>query len=114
MVFTVNLVDQYGRRKSMLWGSGGLTVCYVILALIAMNFFPTGGAFKSVVGTVTLVGSTSIFGVFWLTTVWLIPTELHPDKAWTYWLFAVFVFALYQPFRGFADLALLTRDWLPR
>ncbi|OTB15243.1 hypothetical protein K445DRAFT_318080 [Daldinia sp. EC12] len=119
MVFTVNLVDKYGRRRLMLWGSCGLTICFTILAITAMNLLSSDGGFKSTVGTIVLVGLTAIFGASWLTTVWLIPTEIYPDKTraqggaisvvvwgianffvtmltpigfnnWTYWLFVVF------------------------
>ncbi|KAK6956142.1 hypothetical protein Daesc_001414 [Daldinia eschscholtzii] len=138
MVFTVNLVDKYGRRKLMLWGSCGLTICFIILAITAMNLLSSDGGFKSTIGTIVLVGLTAIFGASWLTTVWLIPTEIYPDKTraqggaisvvvWgianffrydvdTHWLqqldlLVVRGVRMYQPFGRIADFLLFARDW---
>ncbi|KAI1658759.1 general substrate transporter [Daldinia decipiens] len=81
MVFTTRSVDKYGRRKLMLGGSCGLTICFALLGLVAMGVLTDDYAFKLSMGTLTLVGSTAIFGACWLTTVWLIPTEIYSDKA---------------------------------
>lgn len=80
------LIDALGRRKLLLHGSVLLTSCFLLLTVfgglaqnlskIHMNFFVPG-----IPGTVVLFIATGAFGVGWLATVWLIPTEIYPTTA---------------------------------
>ncbi|KAI0172694.1 general substrate transporter [Hypoxylon sp. FL1284] len=77
-------IDLLGRRKLMVWGSGGLATCFAFLTVMggfALDFFQGPRLTIEVLGSVTLVISTAIFGICWLTTVWLIPTEIYPNRA---------------------------------
>ncbi|KAI1137506.1 general substrate transporter [Hypoxylon sp. FL0543] len=78
------IIDFHGRRRLMLYGSLGLATCYAILACISRipPEYPHG--YHWVVGasgSAVLCLSTAIFGISWLTTVWLIPTEIYPNGA---------------------------------
>ncbi|KAI0101162.1 general substrate transporter [Daldinia grandis] len=81
MIITTNAIDRYGRRRLMLGGSCGLTLCYTLLGFVAMGLLTDDYSFRLCMGTIALVGSTATFGACWLTTVWLIPTEIYSDKA---------------------------------
>jgi hypothetical protein len=81
-------------------------------------------------GSVTLFIATAIFGVGWLATVWLIPTEIYPSIARAQgsainviiWGLANFAITLLTPI-GFNSLKFLAyfsrvveihaRDWRP-
>ncbi|EMF16931.1 general substrate transporter [Sphaerulina musiva SO2202] len=80
------LIDALGRRTVMLYGSGTLTTCFLLLAVF-------GGLSRyhedlqipihavAVPGIVALFVATGAFGIGWLTPVWLIPTEIFPTAA---------------------------------
>lgn len=80
------LIDALGRRTVMLYGSGTLTTCFLLLAVF-------GGLSRyhedlqipihavAVPGIVALFVATGAFGIGWLTPVWLIPTEIYPTAA---------------------------------
>jgi sugar porter (SP) family MFS transporter len=80
------LIDALGRRKLLLHGSILLTSCFLLLTVFGglaqdlyrlhLHFFVPG-----IPGTVVLFVATGAFGIGWLTTVWLIPTEIYPTTA---------------------------------
>ncbi|OCL08801.1 general substrate transporter [Glonium stellatum] len=86
MTFAWLLIDAVGRRKLLIGGSIVLTACFLLLGLFG------GLAFNSstlripilapaISGTVVLFVATGAFGIGWLATVWLIPTEIYPTTA---------------------------------
>jgi sugar porter (SP) family MFS transporter len=86
MTFAWLLVDAVGRRTVLLWGSGVLTGCFFLLALfggLSMNAESLGvtRAGVAIPGIVSLFVATGAFGIGWLATIWLIPTEIYPTTA---------------------------------
>ncbi|XXH02830.1 hypothetical protein Hte_009217 [Hypoxylon texense] len=84
MVVAWMSIDVLGRRKLMVWGSGGLAVCFALLAVLgglALDYFRGPSLIIEILGSIVLVVSTAIFGICWLATVWLIPTEIYPSGA---------------------------------
>jgi MFS family permease len=86
MTFAWLLVDAVGRRTVLLGGSGVLSISFLLLALFA------GLAYRSdelgipvdavaIPGIVVLFIATGAFGIGWLATIWLIPTEIYPTTA---------------------------------
>ncbi|PSN69017.1 general substrate transporter [Corynespora cassiicola Philippines] len=80
------LIDALGRRKLLIQGSILLAICFLLLAIfggIANNSkalsVPT--IIPGTIGTVILFIATGAFGIGWLATVWLIPTEIYPTTA---------------------------------
>lgn len=83
MTFAWLLIDAIGRRAIMLWNSAGLTICFLFLTLfggLAQNSYDLGipSLAVGIPGTVALFIATANFGIGWLATVWLIPTEIFP------------------------------------
>lgn len=77
-------IDVFGRRKLMIWGAIGLSTCFVILTLfggLAANYPKIPDLAIEIPGNITLFVATGIFGIGWLATVWLIPTEIYPSTA---------------------------------
>lgn len=80
------LIDAIGRRKLLLGGSVTLTVCFLLLGLFGglamrsrkLGIDQTGVAIP---GVVALFVATGAFGIGWLATVWLVPTEIFPTTA---------------------------------
>lgn len=80
------LIDAMGRRSLLLSGSVVLTACFLLLALFGglsmnankLNIDQTAIAIP---GIVSLFVATGAFGIGWLATVWLIPTEIYPTTA---------------------------------
>ena len=71
------LIDKYGRRKLMVSGAFGMTLMFALLtATSSVKQYAT-----SIVGIVLLYAITSTFGVTWLATPMLIPTEIFPLTA---------------------------------
>ncbi|KAF2753445.1 general substrate transporter [Pseudovirgaria hyperparasitica] len=86
MTFAWLLIDAIGRRKLMVGGSVVLTVCFLLLALfggLAMESDSIGisNGPPAVLGSIALFIATGGFGIGWLATVWLIPTEIYPTTA---------------------------------
>ncbi|KAI0897463.1 general substrate transporter [Annulohypoxylon nitens] len=84
MNFGIQLIDKLGRRRLMLIGSIGLSIFYFVLtALGSRSVTEKSESFDwtSMLGAATLYASTATFGICWLTTVWLIPTEIYPNYA---------------------------------
>lgn len=77
-------IDVLGRRKLMVWGAVGLASSFAILTIfggLAANFPKVPDLVVEIPGSLTLFVATGIFGVGWLATVWLIPTEIYPNSA---------------------------------
>lgn len=84
------LIDAIGRRKLLIGGSVILTACFALLtvfgALAVTSKSSTsssshGPGAPAILGTVTLFIATGAFGIGWLATVWLIPTEIYATTA---------------------------------
>jgi hypothetical protein len=78
------LIDAVGRRKLLLGGSVALTASFALLTLfgaLAVNSPTEGLGAPAILGTVTLFIATGAFGIGWLATVWLIPTEIYATTA---------------------------------
>ncbi|PSR74232.1 general substrate transporter [Coniella lustricola] len=80
------LIDAVGRRKLLLAGSSVLTCCFLLLALfggLAMHDLSPGPGpgIAAILGTISLFIATGAFGIGWLATIWLIPTELYATTA---------------------------------
>lgn len=85
MTFAWLLIDAVGRRSLMLWGSAALTGCFFLLTIfagLAMNaddlHIPVNAV--AIPGVVSLFVATGAFGIGWLATPWLIPTEIFPTS----------------------------------
>jgi MFS family permease len=86
MVFAWLLIDAIGRRTLMVGGSVVLTACFALLALFAglsmhADDLKIPVMAVAIPGIVMLFVATGAFGIGWLATVWLIPTELFPTTA---------------------------------
>lgn len=85
MTFAWLLIDAFGRRTLLVWGSVALTICFAFLTLFGGLVqdsdeygIPTEAV--AIPGIVTLFVATGAFGIGWLATVWLIPTEIYPTN----------------------------------
>ena len=86
MTFAWLLIDRVGRRILMVGGAFGLTISFLLLTLF-------GGLVQNcallnipelplaIVGSIVLYIATGIFGIGWLSEVWLIPTEIFPSTS---------------------------------
>lgn len=84
MTFAWLSIDVLGRRKLMVWGSIGLATCFAILTVfggLAQDVLSIPDLVVEIPGSITLFVATGIFGIGWLATVWLIPTEIYPSTA---------------------------------
>jgi hypothetical protein len=84
MTFAWLAIDVVGRRKLMIRGAAGLAICFIILTGfggIAQGLPGVPDLAVKIPGSVTLFVATALFGIGWLATVWLIPTEIHPSTA---------------------------------
>ncbi|KAF2829675.1 general substrate transporter [Ophiobolus disseminans] len=83
MTFAWLFIDVFGRRALLVQGSIVLSASFVLLAVfggmsehssdLQIPVFVPG-----ILGTVILFIATGAFGIGWLATVWLIPTEIFP------------------------------------
>ena len=80
------LIDALGRRKLLIQGAALLSACFLVLALCgglsqhaSRLHIPT--LVPGTIGTFFLFVATGAFGIGWLATVWLIPTEIYPTTA---------------------------------
>lgn len=85
MTFAWLLIDAVGRRTLLLWGSFTLTICFFLLTLfggLSQNADKYGIPIDAVAipGSLSLFIATGAFGIGWLATVWLIPTEIFPTQ----------------------------------
>ncbi|KAF2737620.1 MFS monosaccharide transporter-like protein [Polyplosphaeria fusca] len=86
MTFAWLLIDAMGRRKLLINGSIFLTSCFLAMAIcgglaIHANQLHIPGIIPGIIGTITLFIATGSFGIGWLATVWLVPTEIYPTTA---------------------------------
>jgi hypothetical protein len=82
------LIDALGRRTLLLHGSTVLTTSFLLLTLFSYlalhspsQFFPIPPLLPAILGILTLIIATAAFGIGWLATIWLIPTEIFPTTA---------------------------------
>jgi MFS family permease len=86
MTFAWLLIDALGRRKLLIQGSAILSVSFLILTVIGglsenSSKIDLPVLVPGLLGTIVLFIATGAFGVGWLATVWLIPTEIFPTTA---------------------------------
>jgi hypothetical protein len=86
MTFAWLLIDAIGRRTLMVGGSVILTASFALLTLFGALAMESKDLaipvmVPGILGTVTLFIATGAFGIGWLATVWLIPTEMFPTTA---------------------------------
>ena len=86
MTISWMIVDVVGRRKIMIDSSVILTVSFVVLTAlgaVSMNAkslnIPVLAS--GIPGILSLFTATGAFGIGWLATVWLIPTEIFPTTS---------------------------------
>lgn len=86
MTFAWLLIDALGRRKLLIHGSIILTSCFLLLTIfggLATHMYTLNLSYfvPGIPGTIVLFIATGAFGIGWLATVWLIPTEIYPTTA---------------------------------
>ena len=86
MTFAWLLIDRVGRRIMMVGGAFGMTISFTLLTILgglSMNSDQLGipNLAVAIPGSVILFIATGIFGIGWLSQVWLIPTEIYPSGA---------------------------------
>lgn len=86
MTFAWLLIDRVGRRFLMVTGAFGIAVCFGILTILgalAMDCKQLGipNLAVSIPGSIALYVATGLFGIGWLSQVWLIPTEIFPSTS---------------------------------
>ena len=86
MTFAWLLIDRVGRRLLMVAGGIGLTICFLLLTLfggLVQNSDKLGipKLPLTVLGGIALFIATGVFGIGWLSEVWLIPTEIFPSTS---------------------------------
>ncbi|KAI8960233.1 general substrate transporter [Daldinia sp. FL1419] len=92
---STGVIDHYGRRALMLWGSCGLSLCFFMLWIIGTDVI-TGShtTLKGILGFMDLTMSTLIYGSCWLTTgvSYFIITFLAPIgfNCWKHRVFVIF------------------------
>ena len=80
------LIDSVGRRKLMIDSSMILTASFLLLTIlgaISMNAeaLSISVLISGIPGVVVLFLATGAFGIGWLATPWLIPTEIYPTTS---------------------------------
>ncbi|KAL8822595.1 MAG: hypothetical protein Q9191_006672 [Dirinaria sp. TL-2023a] len=86
MTFAWLLIDRVGRRILMVSGSVALVISFLLLTLFGglarhVEDLDIPNLAVSIPGSVVLFFATGVFGVGWLTEVWLIPTEIFPSTS---------------------------------
>lgn len=77
------LIDALGRRQLLIQGSIVLSASFFLLTIFGglsenSSKLDLPVAVPGIIGTVILFIATGAFGIGWLATVWLIPTEIFP------------------------------------
>lgn len=72
-VFTI---EKVGRRKLMLFGAAGMSICMVCLAITGS----IGSSSSGIAETVFLFAFNTFFAIGWLGMTWLYPAEIVPLK----------------------------------
>ena len=67
--FAVFTIEKFGRRKLMLFGAAGMSVCMIILAVTDA----IGGTKAGIAQTVFLFAFNTCFAIGWLGMTWLYP-----------------------------------------
>ncbi|KAL1792772.1 hypothetical protein ACET3X_009279 [Alternaria dauci] len=80
------LIDALGRRQLMIQGSIVLSSSFALLAVFGglaaeSDSINIPVIIPGIIGTVILFVATGAFGIGWLSTVWLFPTEVFPTTA---------------------------------
>ena len=80
------LIDRVGRRVLMVAGAGALAIFFLILTVLgglAANSEKLGipNLAVAIPGSIALYIATGMFGIGWLSEVWLIPTEIFPSTS---------------------------------
>ena len=80
------LIDRVGRRILMISGAAALTVSFLILTVFAglasnSEKLNIPNLAVSVPGTIVLYIATGMFGIGWLSQIWVIPTEIFPSTS---------------------------------
>lgn len=80
------LIDALGRRKLLVHGSLVLSISFLILTVFGglsenSSKVDIPVVVPGILGSITLFIATGAFGIGWLATVWLIPTEIFPTTA---------------------------------
>lgn len=107
-------IDVLGRRKLMVWGAVSLATCFAALTVfggLAQEMPSIPDLAVEIPGSILLFIATGFFGIGWLATPWLIPTEIYPSTARAQgsaisviiWGFANFAVTLLTPI-GFNNL----------
>jgi MFS family permease len=83
MTFAWIFIDVFGRRALLVQGSIVLSVSFALLAVFGglsenSSKLDIPVLVPGIMGTVILFIATGAFGIGWLATVWLIPTEIFP------------------------------------
>jgi hypothetical protein len=83
MTFAWILIDVLGRRYLLVQGSIVLAACFALLTVFGgltenSSKLDIPVYVPGIIGTVVLFIATGAFGIGWLATVWLIPTEIFP------------------------------------
>lgn len=86
MTFAWLLVDRVGRRALMVGGAFGISVCFLLLTVfgaLAVKSDKIGIPVQAVAipGSILIFIATGLFGIGWLSEVWLIPTEIFPSTS---------------------------------
>lgn len=86
MTFAWLLIDAVGRRKLLIQGSVALSVSFLLLTVFGglsenSSKIDLPVLVPGLLGTVVLFIATGAFGIGWLATVWLVPTEIYPTTA---------------------------------
>ncbi|KAL8832814.1 MAG: hypothetical protein Q9170_004736 [Blastenia crenularia] len=86
MTFAWLYIESLGRRFLMVTGAFGIAICFAILTVLgglATNCDSLGIPNKavSIPGSIVLFVATGLFGIGWLSEVWLIPTEIFPSTS---------------------------------
>lgn len=86
MTFAWLYIEHVGRRFLMVTGAFGIAICFGILTILgglAMNSdrFGISNLTVAIPGSIVLYVATGLFGIGWLSEVWLIPTEIFPSTS---------------------------------
>ena len=86
MTFAWLYIEHVGRRFLMVTGAFGIAVCFGLLTVLgglAANCerFGIPNMAVSIPGSIALFVATGLFGIGWLSEVWLIPTEIFPSTS---------------------------------
>ncbi|KAF2456132.1 MFS transporter [Lineolata rhizophorae] len=75
-------MDKLGRRPLLLFGSAGMTVCHIIIAVLVGLYFDSWGDHKDKgwVSVAFLFAYMLIFGMTWGPVPWAMPSEIFPSS----------------------------------